>query len=46
MSHYFETTLAEQFDAMIHIDETDALQPLDRTERHAREAPETYPSGV
>ena len=46
MSHYFETTLAEQFDAMIHIDETNALQPLDRTERHAGEAPETWPSGV
>jgi erythromycin esterase-like protein len=29
MSHYFETTLAEQFDAMIHIDETNALEPLD-----------------
>jgi erythromycin esterase-like protein len=45
MSHYFETTLAEQFDAMIHIDETNALQPLDPVERHAGE-PETYPSGV
>ena len=45
MSHYFETTLAEQFDAMIHIDETNALEPLDRVEHHAME-PETYPSGV
>jgi erythromycin esterase-like protein len=46
MSHYFETTLAEQFDAMIHIDETNALEPLDRFEQPSREAPETYPSGV
>ncbi|MEJ6023308.1 erythromycin esterase family protein [Ramlibacter sp. PS4R-6] len=46
MSHYFETTLFEQFDAMVHIDETNALQPLDSGEQHSREAPETYPSGV
>jgi erythromycin esterase-like protein len=46
MSHYFETTLAEQFDAMIHIDETNALTPLDASEQHSGEAPETYPSGV
>jgi erythromycin esterase-like protein len=46
MSHYFETTLAEQFDAVIHIDETNALTPLDATEQHSGETPETYPSGV
>jgi erythromycin esterase-like protein len=46
MSHYFETTLADQFDAMIHIDETNALEPLDRDEASGTEAPETYPSGV
>jgi len=45
-SHYFETTLAEQFDAVIHIDETNALRPLDASEQHSGEAPETYPSGV
>jgi erythromycin esterase-like protein len=45
MSHYFETTLAEQFDAMIHIDETNALPPLDAQEQHSGEVPETYPSG-
>jgi erythromycin esterase-like protein len=45
MSHYFNTRLADQFDAMIHIDETNALQPLDSGERRAKE-PETYPSGV
>jgi len=43
--HYFQARLAEQFDAMIHIDETNALEPLDAVERHAAE-PETYPSGV
>jgi erythromycin esterase-like protein len=47
-SHYFHTRLADQFDAMIHIDETRALQPLDkgRVWQAGREAPETYPSGV
>ena len=28
-SHYFTATLKEQFDAVIHIDETRALEPLD-----------------
>jgi erythromycin esterase-like protein len=45
-SHYFHTRLAEQFDALIHLDETTALEPLDPGEAwHAGEAPETYPSG-
>ena len=50
ISHYFETQLAEQFDACIHIDETSALEPLElpRDARHETEveAPETYPSGM
>jgi len=29
-SHYFHTRLGEQFDAMIHIDQTHALEPLDK----------------
>jgi erythromycin esterase-like protein len=46
-SHYFHTRLAEQFDAMIHIDETRALEPLDPDQAwHGGEAPETYPSGM
>mgnify|MGYP001248387431 CR=1 FL=1 len=46
-SHYFETRLADQFDALIHIDETTALEPLDQGEVWAtEEPPETYPSGV
>jgi erythromycin esterase-like protein len=47
VSHYFEARLAEQFDAVIHIDQTTALAPL---ERHAQwemgEPPETYPTGI
>ena len=47
MSHYFHTRLPAQFDAMIHIDETRALEPLvPEPEWHAEEPPETYPSGL
>jgi erythromycin esterase-like protein len=47
MSHYFHTRLPAQFDAMIHIDETQALQPLVAEPTwHAGEAAETYPSGL
>lgn len=46
-SHYFYTHLAGQFDAMIHIDETSALEPLDKGEVWSTgEAPETFPSGM
>ena len=46
-SHYFNTRLAEQFDAMIHIDETHALEPLDRGALWTTtEPPETFPSGI
>lgn len=46
-SHYFEAALDRQFDAVIHLDRTRALEPLDRTEHWDRgEPPETYPSGI
>ena len=46
-SHYFHTHLARQFDAMIHIDETSALEPLDKGPVWSTgEAPETFPSGM
>ena len=44
-SHYFEARLPEQFDAMIHLDETRALEPLERTSQWDEgELPQTYPS--
>jgi erythromycin esterase-like protein len=47
MSHYFYARLADQFDAVIHLDETSALTPLDvESEELERETPETFPSGV
>lgn len=45
-SHYFRTRLPEQFDAIIHIDETHALEPLERWARDEIDLPETFPSGV
>jgi erythromycin esterase-like protein len=46
-SHYFEADLSDQFDAVLHFDETTAVEPLDRTPGwHSPEPPETYPTGV
>jgi len=46
-SHYFEARLPQQFDAVIHLDETRALEPLERTSHwEAEELPETYPSAL
>jgi erythromycin esterase-like protein/predicted phosphoribosyltransferase len=47
ISHYFHARLASQFDAVVHIDETHALEPLElSSEWEAGELPETYPWGV
>jgi erythromycin esterase-like protein len=46
-SHYFYADLVEQFDAIIHCDQTSAVEPLEKTsEWIAGETPETYPSGL
>ena len=46
-SHYFYATLPEQFDAVLHIDRTRAVEPLEATAEWERaEVPETFPSGV
>ena len=45
-SHYFRARLADQFDAVLHIDQTRALNPLERWSRDEVDLPETYPSGV
>jgi hypothetical protein len=47
MSHYFSATLPEQFDAVLHFDETRAVEPFERTaEWEKGELPETYPHAV
>jgi len=47
LSHYFHARLPEQFDAIIHIDETRAVEPLEPTSVwDAGQLPETYPFKV
>ena len=47
LSHYFQARLPKQFDAIIHIDETRAVEPLERTSAWDEgELPETYPFNV
>jgi erythromycin esterase-like protein/predicted phosphoribosyltransferase len=46
-SHYFHVRPSDQFDAMIHIDTTRALEPLEPNSVWiAGQNPETYPSGL
>jgi erythromycin esterase-like protein len=45
-SHYFRATIPDQFDSVIHIDRTSALEPLERWAFDEVDLPETYPSGV
>ena len=46
-SHYFRARLADQFDAVIHVDEPRAVEPLERTAGWEEgEVPETYPFAV
>jgi erythromycin esterase-like protein len=47
ISHYFHARLPQQFDAVIHVDQTRAVEPLERSAPPmAEELAETYPSGV
>ena len=46
-SHYFHARLPEQFDYVLHFDETRAVEPLERSAYwEAGEVAETYPSGL
>jgi erythromycin esterase-like protein len=46
LSHYFRARLPEQFDAVLHIDQTTALEPLERWAHDEVDLPETYPTGI
>jgi len=47
VSHYFDAYLSEQFDGVIHFDETRAVEPLDKTSGWTHDdAPETFPEGL
>ncbi len=46
-SHWFGASVARQYDALVHIDSTRAVEPLERTRAwELGEPPETYPSGL
>ncbi|NIC06857.1 erythromycin esterase family protein [Billgrantia bachuensis] len=47
VSHYFKASVAQQFDAVFHVDETRAVEPFDKGELwRPEEVPDTYPFGV
>jgi len=51
LSHYFGARLPEQFDAVLHLDETTAVAPLESepdvgAEAESAEPAETFPTGV
>jgi erythromycin esterase-like protein len=45
-SHYFAAHLPRQFDVVVHVDRTRAVEPFERWGRHEIDLPETYPTGV
>ena len=47
ISHYFHARVSRQFDALIHIDRTRAVEPMERKPPWTDvEPPETYPTGL
>jgi erythromycin esterase-like protein len=46
-SHYFHARLPQQFDYVLHFDETRAVEPLERSAQwEAGELAETFPTGL
>jgi erythromycin esterase-like protein len=46
-SHYFRARASDQFDVAIHLDQTRAVEPIERTAGWERgEVPETFPHAV
>jgi erythromycin esterase-like protein len=46
-SHWFHARLPDQFDAVIHVDRTTAVEPLERNALWDEgEPPETFPTGL
>ena len=46
-SHWFGASVARQFDALVHIDQTRAVEPIERSQGwQLGELPETYPSSL
>jgi erythromycin esterase-like protein len=45
-SHYMRSTLAAQFDAVVHVQTSRAVTPLDAAVAWQRAEPETFPTGI
>ncbi|GAB3015396.1 erythromycin esterase family protein [Bowmanella dokdonensis] len=45
-SHYFHCELPDQFDALLHFDQTQAIEPLDPESEWVSGEQDTYPSGL
>ena len=45
-SHYFPARLPSQFNLVVHVDRTRALEPLEKWAHHEADLPETYPTGL
>jgi erythromycin esterase-like protein len=46
LSHYFRASLSRQFDAVIHVDVSSSVEPLEQAAPFELQKAETYPSGV
>lgn len=47
VSHYFQARIADQFDAVVHLDQTTAVEPLDPSSQWLIGEPaDTFPSGL
>ena len=46
MSHYFRARLPDQFDVVLHIDRTQAVEPLEAWSVDEADLPETYPTAL
>jgi len=46
LSHYFHARLSEQFDAVLHFDETQAVEPLEPGTAKSADVAETFPTGI
>ena len=46
MSHYFRARLPDQFDVVLHIDRTQAVEPLEPWSVDEADLPETYPTAL
>jgi erythromycin esterase-like protein len=46
-SHYFYARIADQFDAVLHFDQTSAVRPLElESDWQHEESPQTFPSAL